>query len=196
MQKADTIAAQAGAVDLSGIINTNESALGSVIMDWVSSCGSREARATLSEDILEVSRAIYYKYMVDSQGKPKSKIYPDVFYRIRVKHPAPTEDTPEPRAVIYIVRDKSKSPRGIPAHMAELDLCSSDQSFKGSLIAEWAYFQNGSAANPFYMDGCDIISKYLETEHPLRQNVYYHLERTKHGVNVFRDLHMSPRQTA
>ena len=93
----------------------------------------------------------------------------------------------------YIVRDKVKSPRKIPETLARLNIMESLDSYKGSLIQEWAYFQNGSADREFYMEGCEIVTHYLEGTHPLRPNVYYHVTKTNKGIKIFRDLDRSPR---
>lgn len=135
-----------------------------------------------------ISSKLYHKYVVDRQGNPKNKIYPNVYYYVNYN------DKFNPGVFLaYIVRDKAKSPRKIPESLIQLDILSSVESYKGSLIQEWAYYQNGSSENQFYMEGCEIVTHYLEGAHPLKPHVYYHVSKTSKGIKIFRDLEKSPR---
>lgn len=164
-------------------VNTNQSVLGQVLINWIK---LEKSAKTEQEQI--ISSKLYHKYMVDREGNPKTKIYPDVYYYVNYNNRF------NPKIYLaYIVRDKSKSPRKIPDGLASLDLISSKDSFKGSLIQEWAYFQNGSAENEFFIEGNEIVTKYLENAYPLRMGVYYFVSRTNKGIKVFRDVAKSPR---
>lgn len=164
-------------------INTNQSVLGQALIDWIK---SDKASKTEREQV--ISSKLYHKYIVDREGNPKNKIYPDVYYYVNYNN----RFNPD-IYLAYIVRDKSKSPRKIPESLANLDIISSPESFKGSLIQEWAYYQNGSSENEFYMEGNEIITKYFESTHPLRLSVYYFVNKTSKGIKIFRDVEKSPR---
>lgn len=164
-------------------VNTNISMLGSELIEWINS-----DKSTKTEQEQVITSKLYHKYMVDREGKPKNKIFPDVYYYVNYNN----RFNPDVY-LAYIVRDKCKSPRKIPDSMAALDLTASNDSFKGAFIQEWAYFQNGSSENEFYMEGNEIITKYFECDHPLRSQVYYFVSRTSKGIKVFRDLDKSPR---
>lgn len=170
-------------INLSEKLNTNQSILGQTLIDWIKS-----DKSTKTEQEQIISSKLYHKYIVDRDGNPKNKIYPDVYYYVNYNN----RFNPD-IYLAYIVRDKSKSPRKIPDSLAALDIVSSGESYKGSLIQEWAYYQNGSSENEFYMDGNEIITKYLESNHPLRLTVYYFVNRTSKGIKIFRDLDKSPR---
>ena len=43
------------------------------------------------------------------------------------------------------------------------------------------------------MEGCEIVTHYLEGNHPLRPSVFYHVSKTSKGIKIFRDLEKSPR---
>lgn len=164
-------------------INTNQSVLGSDLLEWIAA-----GKDTKTEEERVVCGKLYYKYVVDRYGGSKSKIYPDVYYYVNYNNKL------NPSVYLaYIVRDKTKSPRKIPESLVTLDLVSSMASYKGSLIQEWAYFQNGSSENPYYLEGCEIVTHYLEGNHPLKPTVYYYVNRTSKGIKVFRDLEKSPR---
>ena len=170
-------------MNISDKINTNQSVLGKDLLDWI---GSSRAEKTEEQQI--ISSKLYHKYVVDREGNKKNKIYPNVFYYVNYNNKFNHEVY-----LAYIVRDKAKSPRKIPASLASLDIMSSSDSYKGSLIQEWAYFQNGSSENQFYMEGCEIVTHYLESNHPLRPSVFYYVSKTSKGIKIFRDLEKSPR---
>lgn len=164
-------------------INSSQSVKGEELLAWIKS-----GKAGKTEEQQVISSKLYHKYVVDRDGNDKQKIYPNVYYYINYNN----RFNPDVY-LAYIVRDKAKSPRKIPQTLAELDIIESMDSYKGSLIQEWAYFQNGSAENQFYMEGCEIVTHYLEGNHPLRPNVYYHVNKTSKGIKIFRDLDKSPR---
>ena len=164
-------------------VNTNQSMLGQDIIDWIKS-----DKSTKTEQEQVISRKLYHKYIVDRDGNPKKKIYPDVYYYVNYNNHV-NPDT----YLAYIVRDKIKSPRQIPESLAALDIVSSQDSFKGSLIREWAYHKNKSSENEFYMEGNEIVTNYFEREYPLRPNVYYFVSKSNKGIKVFRDTKKSPR---
>lgn len=164
-------------------INTSQSILGQVLIDWIKS-----DKTNKTEEQQIISSKLYHKYVVDREGNAKNKIYPNVYYYVNYNN----KFNPEVY-LAYIVRDKTKSPRKIPESLASLDIVTSLESYKGSLIQEWAYFQNGSSENQYYMEGCEIVTHYLEGSHPLRPQVYYHVSRTSKGIKIFRDLEKSPR---
>lgn len=170
-------------VNVGEIINTNRSVKGQDIIDWINAEKSEK-----SPEEQTISSKLYHKYIVDRDGNPKNKIYPDVYYYVNYN-----DRFQEGVFLAYIVRDKSKSPRRIPESLATLDILESPDSYKGSIIQEWAYYQNGSASNEFYMEGCEIITKYFENTYPLRLSVYYFVTRTNKGIKVFRDTRKSPR---
>lgn len=164
-------------------INNNHSLLGKDILEWVLSPPSSK-----SEKENEIAEKLYNKYVVDRDGNEKKKIFPNVYYYINYNN----QFYPE-IYMAYIVRDKLKSPRRIPENLASLNIVGSKESYKGSLICEWAYFQNGSSENQYYMEGCDIVTKYLEGKHPLKRDVYYFVNTTSRGIRIFRDVNKSPR---
>lgn len=164
-------------------VNTNQSVLGQVLIDWI-----KADKSSKTEQEQIISSKLYHKYIVDREGNPKNKIYPDVYYYVNYNN----RFNPD-IYLAYIVRDKSKSPRKIPDSLATLDIISSTESFKGSLIQEWAYFQNGSSENEFYMEGNEIVTKYFESTHPLRLSVYYFVNKTSKDIKIFRDVEKSPR---
>lgn len=164
-------------------INTNQSVLGKDLLDWI-----QADKSTKTDEEKTISSKLYHKYVVDREGQAKNKIYPNVYYYINYNN----RFNPEVY-LAYIVRDKAKSPRKIPESLSALDIFTSLDSYKGSLIQEWAYFQNGSSENPFYMEGCEIVTHYLEGEHPLRRQIYYHVVKTAKGIKIFRDTEKSPR---
>lgn len=171
-------------MSISERINTNQSVLGKDLLDWIMSDKSEK-----TDDERAISSKLYHKYVIDRQGNAKNKIYPNVYYYVNYNN----KFNPEVY-LAYIVRDKTKSPRKIPESLATLNIVTSLESYKGSLIQEWAYFQNGSSENPFYMEGNEIVTRYLEGKHPLRRHVYYHVAQTSKGIKIFRDLEKSPRQ--
>ena len=164
-------------------INSNISVRGQELIDWINA-----DKSTKNPQEQVISSKLYHKYIVDREGKPRNKIYPDVYYYVNHNNHFNKDIY-----LAYIVRDKSKSPRKIPESLAKLDIISSEESFKGSLIQEWAYYQNGSAANEFYMEGNEIVTKYFESSHPLRLTAYYFVSNTSKGIKVFRDTSKSPR---
>lgn len=170
-------------VNIGEKVNTNQSVLGQVLIDWI-----KADKSSKTEQEQIISSKLYHKYIVDREGNPKNKIFPDVYYYVNYNN----RFNPD-IYLAYIVRDKSKSPRKIPESLATLDIASSKESYKGSLIQEWAYFQNGSSENEFYMDGNEIVTRYFESTHPLRLNVYYFVSRTSKGIKIFRDVEKSPR---
>lgn len=166
------------------MINSNQSVLGKVLLDWIIA-----PNHTKTDKEIEIATKLYHKYVIDRDGKPKNKIYPNVWYYVNYNNQYNRNVY-----LAYIVRDKLKSPRRISDSLAELNIIGSMESYKGSTICEWAYYQNGSSENPYYMEGCEIVSKYLESEHPLKKDVYYYISSTSRGIRVFRDIDKSPRK--
>lgn len=164
-------------------INTNQSVLGKDLLEWI-----KMGKAEKTEEEQVISSKLYHKYVVDRDGNEKKKIFPNVYYYVNYNN-----KFNESVFLAYIVRDKAKSPRSIPESLANLNITTGEESYKGSLIQEWAYFQNGSSENEFYIEGCDIITHYFEGNHPLRRNVYYRVVNTSKGIKIFRDLDKSPR---
>lgn len=165
-------------------LNTNQSVLGKDILEWIS---TPQENKTAEEQ--EICSKLRLKYVVGRDGQKKDKIYPNVFYYVNHNNQF------NPNVYLaYIVRDKLKSPRKIPDHLVNLNLVGSQESYKGSLICEWAYFQNGTSINPYYMEGCEIVTRYLESKHPLKRDVYYYINQTSKGIRIFRDTTKSPRQ--
>lgn len=166
-------------------INTNQSVLGQDILDWIAA--PKEEKTDLEQII---SSKLYYKYIVDREGRRRedTKIYPNVYYYVNYNN-----HFNESIWLAYIVRDKVRSPRHIPDSLAFLNIVDSRESYKGSTIQEWAYYQNGSASREYYMEGCEIVTKYLEVPYSLRTDVYYYITRTSKGIKVFRDIERSPR---
>lgn len=171
-------------IDVGKIVNTNTSILGKDLLEWI-----RADKSTKTEEEQVISVKLYRKYVVDIEGQPKNKVFPDVYYYVNYNN----RFNPD-LYLAYIVRDKTKSPRRIPDSLKTLDIFASNDSYKGSLIQEWAYFQNGSSDNPFYMEGCDIVTKYLESDCPIRKNVFYFVTKSfKGNIKIFRDTNKSPR---
>lgn len=171
-------------MSLNNFINTNQSIKGSDLIEWIQDGFTPK---TAEEEL--VASKIYYKYFVDPQGNPKNKIYPGVYYYVNYNNNLNPDVY-----LAYVVRDKTKSPRKIPETLAKMTLFNDNTSHKGKLIREWAYFQNGSSENEFYIEGHEIVSKYLETDFHLRKNTYYFVVKTKKGnIKIFRDLDRSPR---
>lgn len=165
-------------------VNTNISVLGKELVEWI-----KAPKDTKTEQEFEITNKLYHKYMIDHDGKPKNKIYPDVWYFINHNNQF------NPNVYLaYIVRDKLKSPRKIPEHLAGMTIVGTNKSYKGSLICEWAYYQNGSSENPYYIEGCDIATKYLESKYPLKKDVFYYVVNTSKGIRIFRDENKSPRR--
>ena len=164
-------------------INTNQSVLGKDLLDWIAA-----EKSTKTKEQQLISSQLYNKYVTDREGNPKNKIYPNVYYYVNYNN----NHNPS-LYLAYIVRDKVKSPRRIPETLAKLNLMESYESYKGSLIQEWAYYQNGEPEREYYMEGCEIVTHYLEGTHPLRPNVYYYVTQTSKGIKIFRDLEKSPR---
>ena len=156
-------------------LNTNQSVLGKDILEWIAIPRDRK-----TDEENEVSDKLRLKYVVGRDGQQKNKIYPNVFYYVNHNNQF------NPNVYLaYIVRDKLKSPRKIPDHLVNLNLVGSQESYKGSLICEWAYFQNGSSENPYYMEGCEIVTRYLESKHPLKRDVYYYINQTSKGIRIY-----------
>lgn len=171
-------------MNMSDIINTNNSILGKSLLEWINADKSEK-----TEEQQAISSKLYHKYVVDREGKPKNKIFPNVYYYVNYNN----RFNPDVY-LAYIVRDKSKSPRKIPESLISLNLFEGKESYKGSLIHEWAYYQNGSSENAYYIEGCDIVTKYLECDCPIRKNIYYYVSKTSKGeIKIFRDLEKSPR---
>lgn len=165
-------------------VNTNISVLGKELVEWI-----KAPKDTKTEQEFEITNKLYHKYMIDHDGKPKNKIHPDVWYFINHNNQF------NPNVYLaYIVRDKLKSPRKIPEHLAGMTIVGTNESYKGSLICEWAYYQNGSSENPYYIEGCDIATKYLESKYPLKKDVFYYVVNTSKGIRIFRDENKSPRR--
>lgn len=164
-------------------VNGNQSLLGKDILEWIMAPRSEK---TAEEN--EVADKLYHKYVVDRDGNEKNKIFPNVYYYVNHNNQF------YPNVYLaYIVRDKLKSPRRISDHLANTNIVGSHESYKGNTICEWAYYQNGAAENPFYMEGCEIVTKYLESKHPLKKDVYYYITATSRGIRIFRDIEKSPR---
>ena len=183
----DTISHKTGGCNMNVTekINTNQSVLGKDLLEWI-----HKNKEDKTEEERVISSKLYHKYVVDQHGNPKNKIYPDVFYYVNYNNRVNPDIY-----LAYIVRDKIKSPRNIPESISSLNIIESTESYKGSLIQEWAYFQNGSSENPFYLEGCDIVTHYLEGRgtHSLKKYVYYFVVQTSRGIKVFRDTTKSPR---
>ena len=168
---------------MENFINTNQSVLGSVILDWIM---AEPTQKTQQE--IEISEKLYHKYVVDLNANSKNKIFPNVYYYVNYNNQF------YPNVYMaYIVRDKLKSPRKIPDNLINLNIVNTATSYKGSLICEWAYYQNGSSENPFYIEGCEIVTKYLENKHPLKKDIYYYITSTSRGIRIFRDVEKCPR---
>ena len=164
-------------------LNTNQSVLGKDILAWINA-----PRDTKTAEENEISDKLKLKYVIGRDGQPKNKIYDNVFYYVNHNNQF------NPNVYLaYIVRDKLKSPRKIPDHLINLNLVDSNESYKGSLICEWSYFQNGTSENPYYIEGCEIVTRYLESKHPLKRDVYYYINQTSKGIRIFRDTTKSPR---
>ena len=166
-------------------VNTNQSVLGKDLLEWI-----HKNKEDKTDEERVISNKLYHKYVIDRNGEPKNKIYPDVYYYVNHNN----RFNPDVY-LAYIVRDKIKSPRNIPDRIASLNIVDSEESYRGSLIQEWAYFQNGSSENSFYLEGCDIVTHYLEGRgtHALKKHVYYFVVQTSRGIKVFRDTVKSPR---
>lgn len=172
-----------GAKNVGENINTNHSVLGQDLLDWIAA-----DKSTKTVEEQEISDKLYHKYIIDRDGNPKTKIQPHVYYYVNHNN-----TFNEAIWLAYIVRDKIKSPRRVPESLAKLNIIDSGQSYSGNLIREWAYYHNGDSANEYYMEGCEIVTHYLEGSHPLRTNVYYYVHQSAKGLKLFRDLDKSPR---
>lgn len=170
-------------MDVASSINTNCSVLGSELLEWI-----RSDRQTKTEEQQLISYRLYHKYVVDRNGQPKNKIYPDVYYYVnynnRFNHNV---------YMAYIVRDKARSPRNIPPSLASLDLTSTNMSYRGSLIQEWAHYHRGHDSSPYHDKGSEIVERYFMNSHPIRTDAYYYLAVTSKGIRLFRDTDKSPR---
>lgn len=172
-------------LNLEEILNSNKSVLGQEIIDWINS-----DKSTKDEYQRGISNKLYHKYLFKKPNDTKPKIFPDVYYYVNYNNHLNPD-----MHIAYIVRDKAKSPRRIPDSLIALNIVDSHDSYKGSIIQEWAYYQNSSSENPYYMDGCDIVTKYLESSHPIHKGVYYYANRMENGsIKLFRDLKKSPRK--
>ena len=170
-------------MDIINHVNSNQSLLGKDILEWIMAPKSEK---TAEEN--EIADKLYHKYVVDRDGNDKHKIFPNVYYYVNHNNQF------YPNVYLaYIVRDKLKSPRRIPEYLIDTNIVGSSESYKGSSICEWAYYQNGSSENPFYIEGCEIVTKYLESKHPLKKEVYYYITSTSRGIRIFRDIEKSPR---
>ena len=168
---------------MENFVNTNQSVLGKTILEWIVSPTSGK-----TQQEIEISEKLYHKYVVDHDGNKKNKIFPNVYYYVNYNNQFYTNVY-----MAYIVRDKLKSPRKIPDNLVNLNIVNTTTSYKGSFICEWAYYQNGSSENPYYMEGCEIVTKYLESKHPLKKDVYYYITSTSKGIRIFRDIEKCPR---
>lgn len=164
-------------------INTNQSILGKDLLAWIMASAS-----TKTEEENEIADKLYYKYIIDRQGNHKNKIFPDVYYYVNYNNKVNKNVY-----LAYIVRDKIKSPKRIPAELALINLVGSQNSYLGSVICEWAYFQNTAPDNPYYAEGHELVKRYLENKHPLQHHAYYYVAQTARGIRIFRDLEKSPR---
>lgn len=164
-------------------VNSNHSVLGKDLLAWIT---APRAEKTIEEN--EIADKLYHKYVINRDGSEKHKIFPNVYYYVNHNNQF------YPNVYLaYIVRDKLKSPRRIPDYLADINIVGAAESFKGSTICEWAYFHNGSSTNPYYMEGCEIVTKYLESRHPLKRDIFYYVTGTSKGIRIFRDVEKSPR---
>lgn len=158
-------------------VNGNTSVTGEEILEWVDS-------PDLEDIDLLVARKIKHRYIEDRYGHKLNRIHPQTSYFVRYNDHSDSA---------YIIRDKLVSPKQIPGWMRDLDLTSEEQSYKGGIISEWAYYHNAQADSPFQENAHDIVINYLETDRSLKDHVFYFLSVTPKGVKVFRDLEKSPR---
>ena len=77
-------------------VNTNISMLGSELIEWINS-----DKSTKTEQEQVITSKLYHKYMVDREGKPKNKIFPDVYYYVNYNN----RFNPDVY-LAYIVRDR------------------------------------------------------------------------------------------
>lgn len=164
-------------------LNTNQSIIGQELIDWIN-----QDKENLAPDEQNIQDKLYRKYIMDRYGVPKNKIYPNVYYYVNYNN----KFNPE-LYLAYIVRDKVRSPRRLPDGLAKLDITQSNESYKGSFIQSWAYFQNGKSENEYFMEGNEIVTKYLENSNPIRNEVYYFIAKTSKGIKIFRDTDKSPK---
>lgn len=175
---------------LKEFVNSPESALGSEILEM-----------TKDGTDPETARRLVERYM---QNKDVIRLKTDVYYRVRsVTLKRNADGEPE----VYLERDCLKSPRDVPEWQKTFDLIAESGdtpkgepqdkppvSFDGGFILRWAYFQNKTPLNPYFVDGCDIVSRYGKGDNAIRKNHYYFLSRNEHGVSIRRDLSRSPRK--
>lgn len=164
-------------------INSYQSVTGQEITDWI--LAPKETKTSYEN---EVADKLYYKYMIDRNGRMKNKVFPDVFYYVNYNNKFYSNVY-----MAYLIRDKLKSPKRIPTEMIDVNLVGSPESYLGEVICEWAYFQNGDESNPFYKEGHELVTKYFENKHPLKYKAYYYITETSRGLRIFRDLEKSPR---
>lgn len=163
-------------------INTNQSVLGSELLAWLADSSSTNSP---EQESIRVLLAEKYTRKPDSDGK---KIQPDVYYYVNYNNRF------NPKAyVAYIVRDKVRSPKSLPARLINTDITESDDSYLGMTIQSWAYYQARHDDAPYHDTGALIVRKYLSNDHPIRTGVYYFVSYTTKGVKLFRDTERSPR---
>lgn len=167
---------------ISNCINTNKSVLGKDLIEWIT-----DSSLQSSEEDKKIAGKLYHKYIVDRSGKPKNKIFSDVYYFVNYN------DRVNPGLFLaYIVRDKIKSPRKVNPELVELNPIGKKESFKGSIIREWAYCQSQDEKRPFHNEGKELIEKYLNGQHPPRHQAYYFIVTTGRGIQLIRDTEKSP----
>lgn len=171
-------------IDIKKLLGAEISILGKELTDWIN-----QDKNTKDAEELYISNKLYHKYLSQTGDGGKPNVFPDAFYFVK------KDDKLDPEnPLIYLVRDRVKSPRSIPEKLVNLKIVDVHKSFKGSLIQDWAYYQNSNSNNPFYMEGCDIVTKYLSSNHPIHNDVYYYVNKVNGYTKLFRDLKKSPRK--
>ena len=178
-------------MQLKDLVNSEESALAEDILAMIKDESDPETAHRLTE-----------RYVTPSDGTKRIK--GGVYYRVRrIRANRNGTNLDE----VYLERDCLKSPRDIPENWRNFDLVNASgdvskgckpqkepTSFEGGFILRWAFWQNSASSNPYFIDGCDIVSRYGVGENALRRNIYYFLSHNEHGVSVRRDLARSPRR--
>ena len=176
-------------MNLKELVNSGNSVLGAELQTLMNDGSDPETAERLTE-----------RYM----DKGVDRVKRDVYYRV---NSVVTKKSENGEPEVYLERDCLKSPREIPDWQQTFDLVgeSGDApkgaetgktpvSFDGGFILRWAYFQNANSSHPFFIDGCDIVSRYGEGDNAIRKGNYYFLSRNEHGVAIRRDLSRSPRK--
>lgn len=178
-------------MELKNLVNSEESYLAEDIRAMIKDGSDPETAYRLTE-----------RYLSPSDGTSRMK--DGVFYRVKR---TTTNRNGTRIDDVYLKRDCVKSPRDIPVNWQNFDLVGASgdvsrgnkptkkpTSFEGGFILRWAFWQNASSSRPYFIDGCDIISRYGVGDNALRRNIYYFLSRNEHGVSIRRDLTRSPRR--